>query len=127
MLNAIACCSSFLPQDKVAEFARLTPQELLKATQAAAGHEKLSTWHRALIEDGNRLRELVSVRLSMLKRSVSLTSCRVSMVTTSTSRRLCRGMLNWKETFSVTRKDGKSNRMQVIILKVFAVFNLTLF
>ena len=55
--------SSFLPQDKVAEFAKMNPQELLKATQEAAGHEKLLVWHQDLIKFGNEVRELSSVRI----------------------------------------------------------------
>ena len=55
--------SSFLPQDKVAEFAKMNPQELLKATQEAAGHEKLLAWHQDLIKFGNEVRELSSVRI----------------------------------------------------------------
>ena len=39
----------------------MSPQELLKATQDAAGHEKLSTWHKNLIVGGKDLAELVAV------------------------------------------------------------------
>ncbi|KAF9651246.1 P-loop containing nucleoside triphosphate hydrolase protein [Thelephora ganbajun] len=49
---------AFLPQDRVAEFARLTPQNLLKETQRAAGNENLTTWHEALIRSGQELKEL---------------------------------------------------------------------
>ena len=54
--------STFLPQDRVAEFARMTPQNLLKETQRAAGNENLTTWHEALIKSGKELKELEGVR-----------------------------------------------------------------
>ncbi|CDS10359.1 hypothetical protein LRAMOSA03035 [Lichtheimia ramosa] len=40
----------FLPQDKVAEFAQLTPTALLTKTQEAAGEKELLEWHQQLIE-----------------------------------------------------------------------------
>ncbi|KAL5529915.1 SMC5 [Sanghuangporus sanghuang] len=51
---------SFLPQDKVAEFAQLSPQQLLRATQRAAGDERLLKWHDELIDAGKDLKELSS-------------------------------------------------------------------
>ncbi|OAD81330.1 hypothetical protein PHYBLDRAFT_120868, partial [Phycomyces blakesleeanus NRRL 1555(-)] len=39
----------FLPQDKVAEFAQLSPPLLLKRTQLAAGEKKLSEWQDQLM------------------------------------------------------------------------------
>lgn len=53
--------STFLPQDRVAEFARMTPQNLLKETQRAAGNENLTTWHESLIRSGQELKELGAV------------------------------------------------------------------
>jgi chromosome segregation ATPase len=50
--------SSFLPQDKVAEFARMNPQQLLRETQRAAGDKRLTEWHDTLIESGKEMREL---------------------------------------------------------------------
>lgn len=38
----------FLPQDRVAEFAALTPIELLNSTQRAAAGPEMTTWHDAL-------------------------------------------------------------------------------
>jgi hypothetical protein len=49
--------SSFLPQDKVTEFARMTPQQLLKETQRAAGDSNLTAWHTTLIKEGKELRK----------------------------------------------------------------------
>ncbi|KAI9016538.1 hypothetical protein CLU79DRAFT_763165 [Phycomyces nitens] len=48
----------FLPQDKVAEFAQLSPPLLLKRTQLAAGEKKLSEWQSQLIEWRTAQRDL---------------------------------------------------------------------
>lgn len=50
------CC--FLPQDKVAEFARMDPPRLLVETELAAGESNLNTWHAALTELGAEFREI---------------------------------------------------------------------
>jgi hypothetical protein len=50
--------SSFLPQDKVSEFAAMTPQQLLRETQRAAGDENLTNWHDTLISSGKELKTL---------------------------------------------------------------------
>ena len=47
----------------MAEFAKMTPRELLKATQEAAGDERLADWHKKLIQDGRELKELSGVSL----------------------------------------------------------------
>lgn len=39
----------FLPQDKVAEFAGLTPCQLLEETEKAVGHENMLNYHKSLI------------------------------------------------------------------------------
>ncbi|KAF9528049.1 P-loop containing nucleoside triphosphate hydrolase protein [Crepidotus variabilis] len=49
---------SFLPQDRVSEFAAMTSQQLLRETQRAAGDENLTKWHDALIESGKEFRAL---------------------------------------------------------------------
>lgn len=46
------CC--FLPQDKVADFARMSPSDLLKETQKAAGEESMTKWHDKLIKYGRQ-------------------------------------------------------------------------
>ncbi|KAI5121182.1 hypothetical protein M0805_005983 [Coniferiporia weirii] len=51
---------SFLPQDKVAEFAQMSPQQLLRATQKAAGDERLIGWHDYLITAGKELAQHTS-------------------------------------------------------------------
>jgi hypothetical protein len=53
---------SFLPQDRVNEFAKLKPEELLVETQKVAGHEKLTTWHEHLIEMGKELKDVKEVQ-----------------------------------------------------------------
>lgn len=40
----------------------MTPQELLIATEKAAGNENLLAWHTSLIETGVNLKKLASVR-----------------------------------------------------------------
>ncbi|KAJ6562746.1 hypothetical protein DFH09DRAFT_1159548 [Mycena vulgaris] len=49
---------SFLPQDKVSEFAAMTPVQLLRETQLAAGDEHLTLWHETLISAGKELKGL---------------------------------------------------------------------
>lgn len=48
--------SSFLPQDRVSEFAQMSPQQLLRETQRTAGDENLMLWHTTLIEKGKELK-----------------------------------------------------------------------
>ncbi|TFY82531.1 hypothetical protein EWM64_g1483 [Hericium alpestre] len=52
---------SFLPQDKVSEFAQMTPQQLLRETQRAAGDEHLTAWHDTLINAGKEMKELTEL------------------------------------------------------------------
>ena len=56
-----AYISSFLPQDKVAEFAKMAPITVLKETMRAAGDPRLSKWHESLIEKGLKLRKFSAV------------------------------------------------------------------
>ncbi|TNY24149.1 P-loop containing nucleoside triphosphate hydrolase protein [Rhodotorula diobovata] len=49
---------TFLPQDRVASFAMMTPPELLRETQRAAGNENLTTWHQVLIQEFKKCREV---------------------------------------------------------------------
>ncbi|KAL7409239.1 hypothetical protein BDY24DRAFT_356208 [Mrakia frigida] len=41
---------SFMPQERVAQFAEMSPQELLRQTQKAAGPAQMTEWHEKLIE-----------------------------------------------------------------------------
>ncbi|KAG8218951.1 hypothetical protein J3R82DRAFT_4662 [Butyriboletus roseoflavus] len=49
---------SFLPQDKVSEFAQMTPQQLLRETQRAAGDTNLTEWHDTLITSGKEVKAI---------------------------------------------------------------------
>ncbi|KAF9236197.1 P-loop containing nucleoside triphosphate hydrolase protein [Melanogaster broomeanus] len=49
---------SFLPQDKVSQFAQMTPQQLLRETQRAAGDISLTKWHDTLISSGKELKSV---------------------------------------------------------------------
>ena len=49
---------TFLPQDKVADFARMSPPRLLQETQRISGHPQLIEWHMQLIELGHTLGRL---------------------------------------------------------------------
>ncbi|KAK7029359.1 Structural maintenance of chromosomes protein 5 [Paramarasmius palmivorus] len=50
---------TFLPQDKVSSFAMMSPQQLLKETQRAAGDRNLTAWHETLIRSGNEHRTML--------------------------------------------------------------------
>ena len=56
--------SSFLPQDRVNEFAKLKPDELLRETQRVAGHPMLNEWHDLLKNMSAELKTLKGVRLT---------------------------------------------------------------
>jgi len=57
----VADRSSFLPQDKVAEFAKMAPVTVLKETMRAAGDPRLSRWHEELCEKGDKVKVLSGV------------------------------------------------------------------
>lgn len=46
---------AFLPQDRVADFAGMSPARLLQETQHAAGHPDLTKWHTELVSHGHEL------------------------------------------------------------------------
>ncbi|KAM1941640.1 hypothetical protein ACFX13_029193 [Malus domestica] len=50
--------TQFLPQDRVCEFAKLTPVQLLEETEKAAGDPQLPIQHRALIEQSKKLKRV---------------------------------------------------------------------
>ncbi|VDC05841.1 unnamed protein product [Peniophora sp. CBMAI 1063] len=52
---------SFLPQDRVSEFAHMTPQALLRETERAAGDDRLTSWHDTLINAGKERKELTEL------------------------------------------------------------------
>lgn len=51
----------FLPQDRVCEFAKLTPVQLLEETEKAVGDPQLPIRHRALVEKSKELKNLERV------------------------------------------------------------------
>ncbi|KAG8991499.1 Structural maintenance of chromosomes protein 5, partial [Tulasnella sp. 427] len=51
---------AFIPQNRVAEFAGMTPEELLVRTEQAAGDTHLYAWHQKLIEDGSELQKITA-------------------------------------------------------------------
>lgn len=57
--------SSFLPQDRVAHFSRMSSPEYLKETQKAAGAARLTEWHNTLIAERKTEVELEDVRLTI--------------------------------------------------------------
>ncbi|PIA53697.1 hypothetical protein AQUCO_00900346v1 [Aquilegia coerulea] len=50
--------TQFLPQDRVCEFAKLTPVQLLEETEKAVGDPQLPVRHHALIEKSHELKRL---------------------------------------------------------------------
>uniref|UniRef100_A0A2P2JKI7 Structural maintenance of chromosomes protein 5 n=1 Tax=Rhizophora mucronata TaxID=61149 RepID=A0A2P2JKI7_RHIMU len=50
--------TQFLPQDKVCEFAKLTPVELLKETEKAVGDPQLPIQHNALVQKSCELKNI---------------------------------------------------------------------
>uniref|UniRef100_A0A1J3CXP7 Structural maintenance of chromosomes protein 5 n=1 Tax=Noccaea caerulescens TaxID=107243 RepID=A0A1J3CXP7_NOCCA len=50
--------TQFLPQDRVCEFAKLTPVQLLEETEKAVGDPQLPVHHRALVEKSSELKQL---------------------------------------------------------------------
>ncbi|KAH7851079.1 hypothetical protein Vadar_007020 [Vaccinium darrowii] len=50
--------TQFLPQDRVCEFAKLTPTQLLEETEKAVGDPKLPVQHRALVDKSGELKKL---------------------------------------------------------------------
>ncbi|KAK7243423.1 hypothetical protein RIF29_38219 [Crotalaria pallida] len=61
--------TQFLPQDRVCEFAKLTPVQLLKETEKAVGDPQLPEQHRALVEKSRALKQ---IELSVEKNEVTL-------------------------------------------------------
>lgn len=50
--------SQFLPQDRVCEFAKLTPVQLLQETEKAVGDPQLPVQHQRLVEKRRELKDL---------------------------------------------------------------------
>ncbi|CAN6806044.1 unnamed protein product [Brassica oleracea] len=56
--NGSGKSSLFLPQDRVCEFAKLTPVQLLEETEKAVGDPQLPVHHRDLVEKSRELKQL---------------------------------------------------------------------
>lgn len=73
----VVCCKGwtcdlqFLPQDKVVEFAKLTPTELLRETQKAIGDSRLADLHRELIEENKACNSSSRVSCFCLSTAIS--------------------------------------------------------
>ncbi|KAL0006943.1 hypothetical protein SO802_008445 [Lithocarpus litseifolius] len=65
--------TQFLPQDRVCEFAKLTPVQLLEETEKAVGDPQLPIQHCALIE---KSRELKNIQLSVERNGETLNQWR---------------------------------------------------
>ncbi len=81
----VFCHLQFLPQDKVVEFAKLSPVELLRETQKAIGDSRLADLHKELIED-NKLSN-TSNRVSFAWLNLCLNACSRNSLSTHLSMR----------------------------------------
>lgn len=61
--------TQFLPQDRVCEFAKLTPVQLLEETEKAVGDPQLPIHHRALVE---KSRELKTIEVAVQRNGETL-------------------------------------------------------
>ena len=68
--SAPSPCPQFLPQDKVGDFAKLKPVELLAETQKAIGDARLHALHRELIQERNQLKTEETVRPAWVSAAV---------------------------------------------------------
>jgi len=48
----------------------MSPQQLLRETQRAAGHEQLTNWHDTLIAEGKNLKTIQEVNTSLTSRKI---------------------------------------------------------
>jgi chromosome segregation ATPase len=64
----------FLPQDKVVEFAAMTPVQLLEQTQQAVADPKVSQWHAELKTLGDKQKRLLESKEGRAKALADLTS-----------------------------------------------------
>ena len=99
--------SSFLPQDRVSEFAQMTPQQLLKETQRTAGNANLTMWHGTLVEKGKELK------------AAHMVSCAAALWTSSSADQLIRFSKTSASVYLNSRKSrNPSRRMSSAIASV---------
>ncbi|WOO77751.1 Structural maintenance of chromosome0s protein 5 [Vanrija pseudolonga] len=61
---------TFLPQDKVSDFAKMNPEFVLKETMLAAGDSRMTEWHEKLITRGGEAKDVDSaLAVNMQKRN----------------------------------------------------------
>lgn len=101
--STIIRTSSFLPQDKVSEFAQMSPQQLLRETQRAAGDEHLTAWHDTLISAGKELKAILQVFWFPEQVYLVLTFSSLSKKRVNNSDKCKNVMKESNEMFSVTR------------------------
>jgi hypothetical protein len=99
-------CSSFLPQDKVSEFAQMSSQQLLKETQRAAGDVNLSAWHQTLIDSGKELRGIQEVRWFLFRFVLSLVLCSLLFVGVFYFRLDCSHLIDYFSTVLVSSQPS---------------------
>uniref|UniRef100_A0A6N2MVU2 Structural maintenance of chromosomes protein 5 n=1 Tax=Salix viminalis TaxID=40686 RepID=A0A6N2MVU2_SALVM len=66
--------TQFLPQDRVCEFAKLTPVQLLEETEKAVGDPQLPIQHRALVD---KSRELKTIEMAVTRNGETLNQLQV--------------------------------------------------
>lgn len=71
----------FLPQDKVVEFAKLKPKELLEETEKAIGDSSLFQKHMDLIAKRNSLKTFEVVSLEPDENFLEILMCKLTMPT----------------------------------------------
>lgn len=54
-----------MPQDKVSEFAKMSPDMVLKETMRAAGDERLTGWYNELCDKDSRRRAVEQVSMGL--------------------------------------------------------------
>lgn len=76
-LDRLSSCEfgQFLPQDRVCEFAKLTPIQLLEETEKAVGDPELSAQHQTLIERNEEMKKIQVVRDPYIRCRFCAQSC----------------------------------------------------
>jgi hypothetical protein len=80
--SSLPGCMQFLPQDKVADFARMTPKDLLMESERAMGDARVHKLHMELMEEGKTLKTFQQVRRCCLALLSLHGSCHISRLST---------------------------------------------
>ncbi|CEQ39122.1 SPOSA6832_00604 [Sporobolomyces salmonicolor] len=124
--------STFLPQDRVASFAMMSPSELLRETEKAAGDVNLSHWHKVLIDEYKTCKDAQGVRLAapsspsyLLTSSFRLTQ-NVDRLAESLKRKELKQSEAEKEVKQFQqRRQYERDLLVVDVLAKFAAYNAT--